>query len=159
MLRGLAIVVAIAGFRSPATEAGVLGTAAPVRPDAQSIAKTNSPRSLYVLHCAGCHAMDGSGSEQAQVPDMRRIGQFLKHPEGRQFLIQVPGVMGSGLSDEEVAQVTNWVFTNLVTDINLQKFAPYTAAEIAKARAQPLNDVLATRARLLSSQPLQKNAN
>ena len=103
--------------------------------------------------------MDGSGSEQAQVPDMRRIGQFLKHPEGRQFLIQVPGVMGSGLSDEEVAQVTNWVFTNLVTDINLQKFAPYTAAEIAKARAQPLNDVLATRARLLSSQPLQKNAN
>jgi len=97
--------------------------------------------------------MDGAGSERGQVPDMRRLGVFLKRPDGRRFLIQVPGVMGSGLSDEDVAQVTNWVFTTLVTDINPRTFALYTAQEIAKARANPLKDVMATRARLLAAEP------
>ena len=137
--------------------AGVLGTAAPVRIDAESIAKTNSARSLYVLHCAGCHGMDGSGSEHGQVPDMRRLGRFFEHPEGRMFLIQVPGVMGSGLSNVEVAEVTNWVFATLVTDINPETFVRYTPQEIAKARANPLKDVMATRARLLNTEPRPTN--
>jgi len=154
MRRGCAWVIATACcLGNPLAKAGVLGTAAPVRTNAESTVKTSTPRSLYVLHCAGCHGMDGSGSEQGQVPDMRRLGQFLKHPEGRRFLVQVPGVMGSGLSDGDVAQVTNWVFTTLVTDINRRTFVPYTAQEIAKARANPLQDVMATRARLLATAP------
>jgi hypothetical protein len=84
---------------------------------------------------------------------MRQLGEFLKGPEGRRFLLQVPGVMGSGLSDEEVAQVTNWVFTTLVTNINPRTFVSYTAQEVAKARANPLKDVMATRTRLLASEP------
>jgi hypothetical protein len=61
--------------------------------------------------------------------------------------------MGSGLSDIDVARVTNWVFTNLVTDINRPTFTPYTAQEIQQARANPLKDVMATRARLLAQKP------
>lgn len=153
MRRGCALVIAMACLSSPLAKAGVLGTAAAVRADAESVAKTNSPRSLYVLHCAGCHGMDGAGSERGQVPDMRRLGEFLKRPDGRRFLVQVPGVMGSGLSDEDVAQVTNWVFTTLVTDVNPRTFVPYTAQEIANARANPLKDVMATRTRLLATDP------
>ena len=130
---------------------GVLGTAAPVRAEAESVAKTSNPRSLYVLHCAGCHGMDGSGSERGQVPDMRQLGRFLQHPEGRDFLVRVPGVMGSGLGDDDVAQVTNWVFSTLVTDVNRQTFVPYTPQEIKKARTNPLPDVLATRRHILNS--------
>ena len=97
--------------------------------------------------------MDGSGSELGQVPDMRLLGRFLAHPEGRRFLVQVPGVMGSGLNDDDVAHVTNWVFTNLVTDVNRRTFVPYTAQEISQARANPLKDVMITRARLLAKVP------
>lgn len=147
------LVFAMACLSSLHLQAGVLGTAAPVRAEAPSVANTSSPRSLYVLHCAGCHGMDGSGSELGQVPDMRQLGRFLTQPEGRRFLVQVPGVMGSGLSDIDVARVTNWVFTNLVTDINRPTFTPYTAQEIQQARANPLKDVMATRARLLAQKP------
>jgi len=97
--------------------------------------------------------MDGSGSELGQVPDMRQLGRFLAHPEGRRFLVQVPGVMGSGLSDADVARVTNWVFNNLVLDVNRRTFVPYTAQEITQARANPLKDVMLTRARLLATVP------
>lgn len=153
MQRWYALVLAMVCLGSPLAKAGVFGTAAAVRTDAEPIAKTSSARSLYVLHCAGCHGMDGSGSERGQVPDMRQLGEFLKGAEGRRFLLQVPGVMGSGLSDEEVAQVTNWVFTTLVTNINPRTFVSYTAQEVAKARANPLKDVMTTRTRLLASEP------
>lgn len=148
-----AFVIAMTYLCNPLAEAGVLGTAAPVRAEAESIARTSTPRSLYVLNCAGCHGMDGSGSEYGQVPDMRQLGRFLHHPEGRRFLVQVPGVMGSGLNDEDVAHVINWVFTTLVTDINPRTFVPYTPQEITKARANPLKDVMATRTRLLATEP------
>ena len=101
--------------------------------------------------------MDGSGSELGQVPDMRQLGRFLTQPEGRRFLVQVPGVMGSGLSDADVARVTNWVFTNLVTDVNQGTFVPYTAQEITQARANPLKDVMVTRTRLLAKVPLAQS--
>lgn len=132
-------------------QAGVLGTTAPVRAQAESVANATSPRSLYVLHCAGCHGIDGSGSELGQVPDMRQLGRFLNHPEGRLFLIQVPGVMGSGLSDTDVARVTNWVFANLVTDVQPSRFVPYTPQEVSQARDHPLHDVSQTRARILAN--------
>jgi hypothetical protein len=97
--------------------------------------------------------MDGSGSELGQVPDMRQLGRFLMRPGGRLFLIQVPGVMGSGLNDVDVARVTNWVFDNLVTDVNPQTFLPYTPEEVSQARANPLKDVIQTRHRILTQLP------
>lgn len=157
MRHGIGLVFAIACLCSPYLEAGVLGKAAPVRAQAPSVATTSDTRSLYVLHCAGCHGMDGSGSELGQVPDMRQLGRFLTQPEGRRFLVQVPGVMGSGLSDADVARVTNWVFTNLVTDVNQGTFVPYTAQEITQARANPLKDVMVTRTRLLAKVPLAQS--
>jgi hypothetical protein len=97
--------------------------------------------------------MDGSGSELGQVPDMRQLGRFLMRPGGRLFLIQVPGVMGSGLNDVDVARVTNWVFDNLVTDVIPQTFLPYTPEEVSQARANPLKDVVRTRTHILTIMP------
>lgn len=130
--------------------AGTLGTAAPVRPNAESVAKTTSTRSLYVLHCSGCHGMDGSGSETGQVPDMRYLARFLNNAEGRAFLIKVPGVMGSGLNDADVARVTNWVVENLAIDVSVSGFQRYSAQEVSVYRRDPLTDVMRTRADLLT---------
>lgn len=125
-----------------------LGRQVVLRADAPSVSPAQSARALYVLHCAGCHGQDGSGSPSARVPDMRQVGRFLRVPGGREFLIQVPGVMGSGLDDAQVAQVSNWFLSTLAADSVPANHRPYEAAEIARLRREALVDVGAVRAGL-----------
>ncbi|HSI60409.1 MAG TPA: cytochrome c [Ideonella sp.] len=117
---------------------------------------TTSVRSLYVVHCAGCHGIDGSGSALGNVPDMRRLGHFLRLEGGREFVVSVPGVMGSGLTDSQVADVTNWVLGGMAKASLPEGHKPYSAAEVKRARAVPLLDVAAARARL-KEQALGRN--
>jgi len=157
LLAALALLACTAlGNLGWAAGAGVHGDTATVsgrqivlRPDAPAIAPLQGgARSLYVLHCAGCHRMDASGSALGGVPDMRRVGDFLRLSGGREFIIKVPGVMGAGLDDAQVAAVSNWLLANLAKDSVPPGHQPYSAAEVAQARAQPLTDVLGERQRL-----------
>jgi mono/diheme cytochrome c family protein len=135
---------------SATAAAGTLGRQAETRPDAPSVAVTTSVRSLYIVHCAGCHGRDAAGSTLGNVPDMRRLGQFLQLEGGREFVIKVPGVMGSGLSDQQVADVTNWMLQTLAPGSAPAGHLPYEAAEVRSARETPLLDVAAARERLLA---------
>lgn len=135
---------------SATAAAGTLGRQAETRADAPSVAVTTSVRSLYIVHCAGCHGRDAAGSTVGNVPDMRRLGQFLQLEGGREFVIKVPGVMGSGLSDQQVADVTNWLLQTLATGSASAGHLPYEAAEVRRARETPLLDVAAARERLLA---------
>ncbi len=132
------------------SQAGTLGTMAPIRSQAESKAKTHSARSAYILHCAGCHGMDGRGVSQAQVPDLRTMADFLKVPGGREFLIKVPGVMGSALSDAEIAEVTNWMLIDGIGRSPPGRFQPYTEKEVREARRSPLVDVMQSRQALIN---------
>lgn len=127
----------------------VLGRIVLPRHDAPSTATTTSARAHYVLHCAGCHGVDGAGVPEKYVPDLRRLGRFLLLDGGRSFVIQVPGVMGSGLADRQVAEVVNWLLGSLARDSVPDATRPYTEGEVARARAQPLVDVAAARSRLV----------
>lgn len=129
----------------------LLGRQVPARADAPPVATTTQARSHYVLHCAGCHGFDGAGSRAGQVPDMRRMGDFLRVPGGREFVVQVPGVLGSGLDDAQVAEVTNWLLATLAAPSRPAGFEPYDAAEVAQARARPLVDVAARRRQLVEA--------
>ena len=129
--------------------ATTLGRQVVQRANAPSISPAHSTRALYVLHCAGCHSLDGSGSASARVPDMRQLGQFLRVPGGREFLLQVPGVMGSGLNDEQIAQVTNWVLSSIASASIPSQHRDFDASEVSQARRTPLVDVAATRAVLV----------
>ena len=132
------------------SQAGTLGTMAPIRSQAESKAKTHSARSAYILHCAGCHGMDGRGVSQAQVPDLRAMADFLKVPGGREFLIKVPGVIGSALSDAEIAEVTNWMLIDGIGRSPPGRFQPYTEKEVREARRSPLVDVMQSRQALIN---------
>lgn len=128
----------------------VTGRQIVLHPDASAIAPLKGgARSLYVLYCAGCHGMDASGTALGGVPDMRSVGHFLKVSGGREFLLKVPGVMGSGLDDAQVAAVTNWVLTNLAAGSVPAEHRPYEAVEVTRARTQPLRDLEKERLRLL----------
>lgn len=116
---------------------------------AQAGIATN-PRSLYVLHCAGCHGFDGSGVADKGVPSMRdTLGHFLRLPEGRAFLVQVPGVNNAGLSDEQIAQVTNWTIKTFSAQAAPAGWAPYTAGEVTDAKRHRPTDVAKLRAELI----------
>lgn len=135
---------------APHAGAQVTGRMPPPRPGAEALSTATSAHSLYVVHCAGCHGRDGAGSDTGRVPDMRGVGQFLRLDGGRAFLIQVPGVMGSGLDDEQVAQVTNWLLATLAAPSVPAGHRPYDAAEVARARTRPPLDVAAHRAALVA---------
>ena len=110
-----------------------------------------NPRSLYVLHCAGCHGMDASGVPGQGVPSMRsNLGQFMQRPEGRAFLLQVPGVNNAGLTDAQIALVTNWMVQQFSADTAPPGWPAYTAAEVAAAKTTRPSDVTRARADLVA---------
>lgn len=152
-----ATAAALAGLITAAGSiAGVLGTSAPVNPSAPSIAPVSDARKLFILHCAGCHGQDGLGSGptgKSGVPDLHLMGALLRVPGGREFLIQVPGVMGSGLDDAQVAAVSNWMLERFVPLAQRTNTAPYTPADVRQARLRPLTDVMRTRQALLDAAP------
>jgi len=107
------------------------------------------PAVNFQLNCMGCHLADGSG-EPGRVPSLRRsLVLFSAQPSGRDYIIRVPGVAQSPLSNEETAALLNWMARNL-SDLELPPhFVDYSAAEIARSRGRPLARVGAARARLL----------
>ncbi|MDE2296076.1 MAG: cytochrome c [Gammaproteobacteria bacterium] len=123
-------------------------------PAARSAA-TYRPRVDYQLNCQGCHLADGSG-EAGRVPSLRGVlVPFAQIPAGRRYLIQVPGVSESSLSDRATAAVLNWMIQRL-SDVPVPPHVvPFTTAEVARWRRIPLTNVAATRAsvqRLVAAQ-------
>jgi mono/diheme cytochrome c family protein len=105
-----------------------------------------------MLQCQGCHLPDGSGSP-GRVPDLRgELARLLHAPEGRSYLVQVPGSAQSPLSDAALAEVLNWMVQRFGPAAALRDFEPFSAEEVGRARAAPpLLDVAARRAALLRS--------
>lgn len=114
-----------------------------------SLAVALSPQKLYALHCMGCHGSQGEGIP-SRVPALRNFaGYFAFLPEGRAFLIRVPGAANAPLSDEELAQVTNWLLQTFSPKELPPDFKPFTAEEVKSYRAKPLENVTQVRDTLL----------
>ncbi|WP_051378722.1 c-type cytochrome [Derxia gummosa] len=111
----------------------------------------NSPRVNYLLHCAGCHLADGAGKPDRGIPDMRgQIGHYLRTPDGRAYLAQVPGVANSALSNREIADVLTWMVPTFSRAEAPAASPPYTEAEVAALRASVPADIPAERARVIA---------
>lgn len=109
-------------------------------------------RSNFLLHCSGCHQQDGSGSPENGIPSMKgQVSHFLRLPEGRAFLVQVPGTSQSALGDAAVAELLNWMVNDFSRNEIPPEFTPYTAAEVARLRALRLSDVPAQRAAVVGN--------
>ena len=151
-MRGAALALLLAATPAAWALGGqnmVLGRIVLPRAEAHSVSVTTSARSHYVLHCAGCHGVDGAGAPEKYVPDLRRLGQFLRIEGGRAFVISVPGVMGSGLDDRQVTEVANWLLATMARASVPEGHQPFSVDEVARARARPLVDVATERQRLV----------
>jgi hypothetical protein len=105
----------------------------------------------YQLRCMGCHLADGSG-QPGRVPSLRRsLVLFSASPAGRNYVVRVPGVAQSPLSDRDTAALLNWMARNL-SDLSVPSgFVDYSEGEIHGLRDRPLVRVSAIRARLLKA--------
>ncbi len=102
----------------------------------------------YMLNCQGCHLADGAGV--GDIPQMQGfVGNFLRVPGGREFVVRVPGVANAPLSDADLAELLNWMLMQISADQLPQDFKPYTAAEVERYRYRPLTDVNAVRVELI----------
>jgi hypothetical protein len=106
------------------------------------------PDQLYTLNCWGCHQPHAQGIPGSVPRLANSMGYFLRIPEGRAYLAEVPGVASAPLSDDEIARVLNWMLVTFSRPQLPQRFVPYTAAEIHQCRRHKLVNVTGTRARL-----------
>jgi mono/diheme cytochrome c family protein len=103
-------------------------------------------RNHFLLHCSGCHQADGSGRPEQGIPRMKdQVGHFLQLPEGRAFLVQVPGTSQSSLGDADTAAMLNWMVRAISGPQVPAGFMPYTPDEVTRLRAVPLPDAPQTR--------------
>ncbi len=104
----------------------------------------------YMLNCQGCHLDDGRGYPQRGVPKLNGyLGNFLKVPGGREFLVQVPGSAQSELSDQRLATLLNWMLQQFSRAQLPADFKPYSTTEVARLRLHPLVNVAGLRADLV----------
>jgi len=109
-------------------------------------AQTLNPTNIYVLHCMGCHGVDGSGSRAGGIPNLNLVKTFTSDTEGRTYLMQVPGIAYSSLSNKEVAAVLNYAIERWgQPNVPFNKF---TFEEVAYLRALDIADIVSYRRNL-----------
>ena len=94
-----------------------------------------TPESDYVEYCSGCHGMQGN-SAPAEIPVLRdRVGYFLCTKDGRDYLIRLPNVAYSAITDnQELAQMMNFVVFGLGGNSAPKGAKPFTATEVGRLR-------------------------
>ena len=103
-----------------------------------------------------CHQADGEGIPGLYPPLANSAGDFTHSWEGRAYLVHVlsfglsgaisvrgtsyNGVMQSWvqLSDDDIAQLLNYVLTGFNANLLPRDFAPFTAREVKRERARPM---------------------
>ena len=86
------------------------------------------------------------------MPALRgEMAKFLAVEGGREFLVQVPGSAQSPLTDQELADTLNWMLAQFGPADIARQHPPYTAAEVAGLRGEPLVNVQAARETLVEA--------
>lgn len=96
-------------------------------------------QSDFVEQCAGCHGVRGS-SVPAHLPQLKdRVGWFMCTPDSRAYLLRLPNVAHSRLTDNaQLADLMNYVIFVLGGQSAPAGTKPFTADEVARERKLPL---------------------
>ena len=117
---------------------------------AGSAPEQSSMPALYMLHCAGCHRMDGASLPAKGIPDLRVSGRYAGSVDGRQYLVQVPGVSQSRLDDRTATALLNWTLVRFSDHCLPANFKPFSVAEVRRWRGNPASDASRRQAKLNS---------
>ncbi len=98
----------------------------------------------YTLFCMGCHGAQAQGVPGRVPPLAGALSRFMRAPQGRDYVLRVPGAANSALSDAQLTGVLNWLAERDAV-AGGAPVAPFTVAEVAAARHTPLERVQETR--------------
>ena len=62
-----------------------------------------------MLYCMGCHGAEANGVPGKVPPLAGSLALFMRTPEGRNYVLRVPGAANSALSDAQLSAVLNWI--------------------------------------------------
>jgi len=130
-----------------------------------SMAFAGDGQAVYSQYCASCHMANGQGTPGVFPPLANWLGYFVKSDDGREVLVHIAafGMQGqisvqgktyngfmppyAQLSNEQIADLFNYILGEWNKDILPKDFKPFTADEVAKYRAKALTpaDVLKER--------------
>ena len=131
-----------------------MAQAASTLPELRGLPELTVAQSDYVEHCSGCHGMQGN-SAPAEIPVLRdRVGYFMCTKQGREYLIRLPNVAYSAISDnQELADMMNFVVFGLGGNSAPKSTKPFTAGEVARLRTQALatQSLIAARAEVVGN--------
>ncbi len=103
----------------------------------------------YALHCNGCHTVEGISPELGRIPPLKGVvGHLVRTSDARLYLVNVPGIVNSGLDHDETAALLNWVVGTYGGESTPATWKPFDGAEIMALRAVAPPDILAYRRRL-----------
>ncbi len=109
----------------------------------------HSAEANYLLHCAGCHRIDGRGFTP-DVPDLTtELADMLRVPGGRRYLVQVPGASQAPVSDAELTALINLVIERFAPQALARGETPLALEEVSRHRARKPLDIFSERSRLL----------
>jgi hypothetical protein len=128
-----------------AAAASGLAAAAPEPPDTALHpypGQMNVAQSDYVEHCGGCHGIGGDAAP-ADLPTLKgRVGWFMCLPEGRSYLVRLPNVARSRITDnDQLADLLNFMVFGLGGGSAPAGTRPFTGAEVAAVRSSPFTSV------------------
>jgi cytochrome c553 len=102
------------------------------------------PQQDYMLYCMGCHGGEAQGVAGKVPPLAGALARFMRTPEGRDYVLRVPGAANSALADAQLAALLNWLAERYRASEEPPP-TPFTTAEVSAVRRTPLADVRATR--------------
>lgn len=121
LLAGLAIAL------TTAAAAPAAGAATPSLSRAQT---------AYAESCGGCHGLQGLSARDL-VPQLRdRAGYFLCTSAARAYVVHLPNVAYASRSDEDLADLLNFMAFDLGGASAPRVATPYTAEEVGRLRRE-----------------------
>lgn len=111
-----------------------------------------SPQQDYILYCMGCHGNEAQGVQGKVPPLAGSVALFMRSPEGRNYVLRVPGAANSALTDAQLTAVLNWLAESFPpAGAAAPAPQPFTVTELAEARHLPLANVQQTRREVVRS--------
>ncbi|HVN45056.1 MAG TPA: cytochrome c [Steroidobacteraceae bacterium] len=115
-----------------------------------SLAVRASPAQDYMLYCMGCHGAQAQGVPGKIPPLAGSLALFMRTPEGRNYVLRVPGAANSALPDAQLTAVLNWLAASYGAQGEPPP-VPFTVAELTSVRRKPLADVQQRRREVIDS--------
>jgi hypothetical protein len=131
--------VALGGLRAAEPDNHSPDIPEAVRP---MMADPDLAQSDFIENCAGCHGLRGT-TVPAHLPEIKdRVGWFMCTPESRAYLLRLPNVAHSRITDNaQLADLMNYVVFVLGGKSVPVGTKPFTGSEVAHERQFPLTSV------------------